>query len=258
MKSFILSLSFVLLCSTFSHAQWTKQAFVDEFGDPTGKYYITSDISYGHYTNTTATNADLSGYLVITENGIQINLFQYGSEANPAELFAKPIYRIENPANEVYTAFADCQTNKIMADRPLARITSWLKEFGSLKVSVEERGEEAGNYEFVITGSGFTKASYGMMFPEFVETGSTEPDNAIKAVNPIVYTDMMCFYKLSEEGKEKFASFKSANPTVIIDSVGVYYIVTDKDLENNQKIWVKKKDLRNNNRDHFKSLLDMD
>lgn len=71
-----------------THGIWTKGAYIDEFREPTGEYYV-SGTTTGTFSNSVATDAELTVRLIVDVENLAFLLYKYG------DVLAKGIYDVE-------------------------------------------------------------------------------------------------------------------------------------------------------------------
>ena len=74
---------------------WMIESYVDDFGAPTKKKYITnSDVINGKFSNSATTNSELNVKIIIeSQNVIDIKLFEYAGK-NPVKTCVEEGYKI--------------------------------------------------------------------------------------------------------------------------------------------------------------------
>jgi len=82
---------------------WEIKYFVDDFGDPTNKGYIASDILSGTFSNSATSNSDLLAYFIISDSSsVAIKLFEYGSNAVKAYSTDYYVIKVKNSFGTTY------------------------------------------------------------------------------------------------------------------------------------------------------------
>ena len=85
MKKTLISLLVLcfISCFCFAETKWYKNNEVDVFGDPTGHFYVYTEVLSGTYKNQLTSSGKLSYEIIIKDDGIlQIHLLEDGKSNN--------------------------------------------------------------------------------------------------------------------------------------------------------------------------------
>ena len=91
----------LLLMSFTVSAQWTKEFFDDEFGDPTDSSY-ESMIANGTFSNSATQNSKATYDFAKTNKAVVIRIYEYGNKLATGIEDTFEIVKIKQPTGEVF------------------------------------------------------------------------------------------------------------------------------------------------------------
>lgn len=168
-------LVFILFISVFTaQAQWTKTAFVDDFGEKTNEKIITQRFTNGTFENTYIKGGDMCGKVILNDQFIRFDLYLY-CNGNSIDFWEGGKGRARNSTGEEITFNVDenLHTKSMLLYGMLKRSS------GYVRISI--RNSHRGKYNFKINANGFTKA-FNSHFNLNVAAPEPRADAKLKAV----------------------------------------------------------------------------
>lgn len=142
-----------------THIAWQKLFYVDSFGDPTEKPYITSNGRIkGVFSNSATTNSELAVYFIIDSmDDIQFKLFEYNGN-NPVKSYTKTNYNIsvKEEDGDIHYLYGSNSSDRIQLTGNYATtLHGLLSENDLLKFHVVESDNRITTYDFEVDCRGY-------------------------------------------------------------------------------------------------------
>jgi rhodanese-related sulfurtransferase len=150
-----------------THVAWEKRNYVDSFGDPTEKPYITNIGRIdGTFSNTATSDSPLGVYFIIDDlNNIEFKLFEYDRN-NPVKSYGSEKYKllVKDTSGVVHNLTGTNYSDRITLNESSSNILHDLFiENDYLKFHVVETDNRTTTYDFEVDARG-----YGYIYKEFL------------------------------------------------------------------------------------------
>ena len=128
--------------NTFSDCLFHIEYFVDSFGDPTAKGYISQkNISNGTFSNSATTNSKMQWYLILSKDQAAIVIFEYNSTRITGSSGYPDVYNIAMKTSDgkIYNFTGKNYSDRISIDKKdLEAFTEVFLKEGDIKISIKE------------------------------------------------------------------------------------------------------------------------
>ena len=191
-----------------SNNSWEFRHYVDEFNEPTDKWYVTTTTT-GTFSNTATTNSEVTAVMIIDEQNIAIMLNEYGHfpVTNISSKSKEYAILIKDRNDEVhsYQGYMTSGSDRIIlwSDESFgpydsthtlySEIITILSAGGNIRFAISEGGNSVTKYTFRINADGFKDAYsvdasglfgfFGLDRTEFIEQYETETGTALLFVD---------------------------------------------------------------------------
>ena len=154
----------IRLANINNTGMWTVRYYVDDFGEPTKKGYISNtNLISGTFSNTATQNSALSvRFLISNSSDISFKLFEYAGN-NPVKTFSSTSYTvlIQDKDGERLRLNARNYSDRLSFDRTNSRnVHNALMKGGTLKFRVVQVNTPSTNYEFTIQNADWYENAY--------------------------------------------------------------------------------------------------
>lgn len=154
----------IRLANINNTGMWSVSHYVDDFGEPTKKGYITntSDIS-GLFSNTATQNSALNiRFLISNSSKISIKLFEYAGN-NPVKAYSSESYRvlIQDKDGKRLKLRATNYSDRLSFDKTTSRkVHNIFMKGGTIKFKIVEIDTPTTEYEFTISKADWYENAY--------------------------------------------------------------------------------------------------
>ena len=151
---------------------WTKKSFVDEFDDPTGEYYLVSNLLEGTFSNSATKDSKLSAciFFLPSNNSITIRLLEYGDKRVNNPFSKNKIYDLvfKDADGEKYTTtgimYSKSEDVYFSGGAVAGKLIYSLMKGGTVKFSLSEQDNSLVKYIFSIPNAdGFEEGYYSLL-----------------------------------------------------------------------------------------------
>jgi hypothetical protein len=146
---------------------WAVRYYVDDFGEPTTKNYVTNtDLILGIFSNTATQNSALAVRLMISSSSdISIQLFEYAHN-NPVKASSPDSYRalVKDKDGNRYDLTAINYLDRLHFDKIASRkLHNILMNGGTIKVNIVEIDTPTTQYDFTIQKADWYDNAYAKL-----------------------------------------------------------------------------------------------
>ena len=143
---------------------WSVRYYVDEFGEPTKKGYVTNSSSIsGSFSNTATEGSELNvDFLISTASDISIQLYEYAGN-NPVKAYSDEEYRvsIQDKDGKRYSLIAINTSDRLRFDASSSwQVHSILLKGGAIKFRIVEVETTTTQYNFTIQNADYYDNAY--------------------------------------------------------------------------------------------------
>ena len=144
---------------------WTVRYYVDDFGEPTKKGYISNTyLIRGMFSNSATQDSELDvRFLISNSSNISIKLFEYAGN-NPVKAYSYESYKVlvQDCENKRYNLKAtNYESDRISFDKTASRkIHNILMKGGTIKFKIIESDTPTTEYEFTIQKADWYENAY--------------------------------------------------------------------------------------------------
>jgi uncharacterized protein YpmB len=146
---------------------WSVGYYVDEFGEPTKKGYITNpSFIQGYFSNTATHNSRLNvTFLISDSTNISIQLYEYAGN-NPVKAYSTDSYKvlIQDKDGNRLKLIAENYSDRLSFDRITSmKVHNILKKGGTIKFKIVDINTPTTEYEFLIPISDWYENAYSKL-----------------------------------------------------------------------------------------------
>lgn len=141
---------------------WYVGNYVDDFGDSTGKGFISTSLT-GKFSNSATQNSDLNiRFLISNARDFNIKLFEYAGD-NPVKAYSttKYVVRVRDKDGKKYTLYAENYSDRLhFGPSNSGTLHQIFKKGGKVNFAISERDNKITEYDFTITNSDYYDNAY--------------------------------------------------------------------------------------------------